>query len=346
MEPAFADFREPHAWLIRGLVEYGWPDVTRVGGRVPPGSFGGFSLASFSSTGGRAGITLNVPAVADGQWFQDDGVYEFVARLTRDDSGRLAFAVRCAEANFLQLFVFEDSNPVYVAGFIHQALTGYVPDFVRWRQGGGEITWAQRAGLPEIPGEPCSTMLSQFVGARVSARQSLDTGPAEGWWLGGAGGGGGASMPVIAQLGQAAENELRAGGMNSASRAMIEQSVKGPAGALLFFGSAGVMQGGLWLLNILITLGLYGGGMLRRPLGDYLLSVIFSTGLGLVLLLGGAAAVAGGRRYMQLKGGVLPWVSMAYAVLLPGCCLFGLPTALWAAYVWRRPEVRAITAES
>jgi hypothetical protein len=28
MEPAFLQFSEPYAWLIRGLIEYGWEDLS------------------------------------------------------------------------------------------------------------------------------------------------------------------------------------------------------------------------------------------------------------------------------------------------------------------------------
>ena len=148
MQPAFSTFREPHAWLIRGLVEYGWPDVSLASGRVPPGVFGGFSLANFSSSSGRQGITLYIPAaLQDGRRVEEDGVYEFVVCLTRDNSGNRAFAVRCPEANYLQLFTFDDTNPLYAAGFIHQGLTGYLPEFIQWRLSGGQVSWAQRAGL-------------------------------------------------------------------------------------------------------------------------------------------------------------------------------------------------------
>jgi len=150
---------------------------------------------------------------------------------------------------------------------------------------------------------------------------------------------------VIASLGLAAENELRSGGLNNASQAMVEQSARGPGGALVFLGTLGVTQGALWLLNIALTLGLYGGGYLRRGALDYAFGLGFSLVFGLLLLAGGAVGMMGGRRYMQLKGGAMPVLAMVYAALVPGCCLLGLPVSLWAAYVWSRPEVRAIHGE-
>lgn len=338
MQPAFSDFQEPHAWLIRGLVEYGWTDITRLGGRPPPGVFGGFSLSQFSSTGGRAGIILCVPAVATNQqWLQDDGIYELAVCLTRDEHGALTFAVRCPELNYLQLFAFDASQPIHCAGFIHQALTAYIPEFVTWRFGGGEVPWAQRAGLPEIAGEPCSVKLAQFVSAQISSGRPLHQGQQEGWWLADDASKPAASPLVIATLGQAAENELRAGGVNAASRAMVERSVKGPGGTMLFLASMGIFQGVGWLANIAITMGLFAAGMLHRPAPDYLFSLAFSLVSGLGLLLCGAMALTGARQYMQLKNGKLVWFSMLYTALVPGCCILGLPTTLWALYIWTRP---------
>ena len=169
MSPAFAGFQEPHAWLIRGLVEYGWPDVTRVNGRVPPGVFGGFDLTRFSGSQGREGFSLCVPALADGDWLQEDGVYDFTVKMAHASSGQTVFTVRCPEANFLEEFPFDPANPQHVAGYIHQSLTTYVPDFVRWRQGGGEVTWAQRAGMhaslrPEWSAQSCLRRPKAYCG--------------------------------------------------------------------------------------------------------------------------------------------------------------------------------------
>ena len=64
MAIAFASFDEPHAWLIRGLVEYGWTDLGR-GGPVPPGSFGALSLVRLTGNDGCDGFLLeaDVPHV-------------------------------------------------------------------------------------------------------------------------------------------------------------------------------------------------------------------------------------------------------------------------------------------
>ena len=185
MPTAFGTFDEPLGWLIRGLIEYGWTDVSRNGGYVPPGTFGGIDQARVSETEGRDGIVLEVPAIVNGQRFEEDGTYHFQAQIIRSSTtGNMAVAVRCPEANYIQEFAYDSTNPTWSAGFIHQALSQYVPQFVQWRQQGGEVTWAQRQGIVELDGESCTTALCRFVAESIRAGRAFDRGPAEGWWMG------------------------------------------------------------------------------------------------------------------------------------------------------------------
>jgi hypothetical protein len=343
MDPAFAGFKEPHAWLIRGLVEYGWPDVTRAGGRVAPGVFGGFDLTRFSVGHGREGFSLCVPAIADDQWLKEDGVYDFHIKLTRSPGGELVFAVRCPEANFLEEFPFDGANPLHAAGYIHQSLTTYVPEFIRWRRGGGEVSWAQRAGMPQIQGEPCSPLLSQFINERVSLRRSMDVGPAESWWMDAEAGGwtGGA----IASVGRAAENERNDDGeLQEASRHLAESTLKPPGIALAFLATVGLLNGLLWLGNVLLTIAFLATGQLTREPTSYVFAIAFSLIVGFSLLAGGALSIAGARRYRRLESGLLVWFSIAYVAASPMCCLLGIPVTAWAVYSWYRPEVRDFRA--
>ena len=344
MEPAFAGFQEPHAWLIRGLVEYGWPDVTRAGGRVAPGVFGGFDLTRFGGSSGREGFSLHVPAIADGQWLQEDGVYDFVVKLARTAAGQLAFAVRCPEANYLEEFVFDVNNPLYAAGYIHQSLQNYVPDFVRWRQAGNEVSWAQRAGMPEIQGEPSSALLSQFINERVNLRRSMDVGPAEGWWMDAEGGGsGGWTGGAIASVGRAAENERNEDGeLQEARRFQAEAAVKGPGIALTSLAVVGLLEGLMWLGNIAATVFFLATDLLTKSPSSYIFSIIFSFAAGFGLIGGGVLAIAGARQYRRVKGGILVYFSMFYVAASPMCCMFGLPVTGWALYAWSRPEVKQI----
>ena len=172
MSIAFGHFDEPFAWLIRGLIEYGWTDITR--NRVlPPSAAGGFNLSFIPDSQGQSGIILSVPAVAGSQRCHADEAYAFEVKLI-DVSGAPGFAVRSEACNYLQEFVFSPENPVWAAGYIHQALTEYVAEFVRWRLGGGELTWAQRQGVPAIDGRPCSASLASWVNQQLNLNRHFD----------------------------------------------------------------------------------------------------------------------------------------------------------------------------
>ena len=84
------------------------------------------------------------------------------------------FAVRCEACNYLAEFAFDPENPEWTAGYIHQGLTEYVAEFVRWRLGGGELTWAQRQGVPQVDAEPCSASLAGWIAQQLSLRRTFD----------------------------------------------------------------------------------------------------------------------------------------------------------------------------
>jgi hypothetical protein len=368
MSPAFSQFDEPMAWLIRGLVEYGWVDATRAGGYLPSGVFGGFNLLSLTeaSDDGRGGLKLEVPALSGGRMCEDDGTYVFTAQVVRSGGGK-AIALRCPEANYIQEFPYDPANPGWVAGYVHQALSEYVPQFVEWRLAGGEVPWAERRGMPTFDGESVGFLLLRFLKDKVQRNQRLDHGPAQGWWLDGAGGPVAAgrvagSSPVLAAQQQqataapAAPNPFAGGGiasmgkgggdpvyMSAEARANIGVGMgdpgnrqalarlQGPGNALLVTSGLGAFQGLLWFINGITVIAFY---------SDQLFALAFSAFLGLVLIPLGAAAGWGAWQYRQAKSGPFPWVAMAFAALTPGCCLGGIPVAVWAYRTWRDPMVQ------
>ncbi|MDP6933095.1 MAG: hypothetical protein QGG40_09270, partial [Myxococcota bacterium] len=180
MNAAFSTFDEPMAWLIRGLVEYGWPDTSRRDRPRPPQAFGGMDLSRMPASQGRDGIRIEIPAVAQGQ--QLDEPYEFIIK-THSEGGAPRFFVRCVDCNYVQEFPFDPANPTWAAGFIHQSLTTHVPAFLEWRMQGGEMTWSERQGIPDIEGDPCSSALAQFIQSRIGQPATpMDQGPTQGWW--------------------------------------------------------------------------------------------------------------------------------------------------------------------
>ncbi len=377
MAVAFGHFDEPHAWLIRGLVEYGWADQTRSRQALPHGAVGALSLAGFVDTVGASGLTLELQAAADGEWCHEDGAYRFEVKLSPLRDGTTGFIVRCPEANYFNEFAYDRDNPLWAAGYIHQAITTYVPEFVRWRLGGGQLDWATRAGIPQVEGESCSPALSKFVAQRIARSEPFDRGPTKGWWMGGApapsepAAGGWAGGPIASAgagrgrppraapapapdpvpatqwsgaiastgkgggdpvfLSRAAREKQRAlgtgtGGDNDQARATVSK----PAIALMVAAGVGGLQSLLWLLNAVTVLVRY---------KDSVFAFLFSMFLAFVLFAGAGVAGFGAWQYRNLKGRFFPYFAMLYAAVTPGCCLGGLPVAIWALGKWRDPTV-------
>jgi hypothetical protein len=359
MPPAIATFDDPFAWLIRGLVEYGWPDTTRAGGYLPGGVFGGFNLQRLLRAEGREGLELEVPAVADHRVCEEDGVYRFTVQVARKGAG-LVFAVRCPPANYLQEFPYDPENPLWAAGYLHQGLAEYVPEFVRWRLAGGEVSVREQQGLPQIAGEPCPWPLLQLLKQKVEGHQRLDLGPSMGWWIAGAAPtappvaagrapvaapspSGGGLVQAIASVGKGGGEPVyisaagRADGVGVGGAAGVgiglggavqaEARLRGPARALYVTSAAGALQGVLWLFN--------GVSVLAVPeYRSQIFALAFSlvASVGLVVL--GAVSAWGARCFQRNQPGPFPWVAIAYAALTPGCCLAGVPVAIAAARAW------------
>lgn len=377
MAAAFAHFDEPHAWLIRGLVEYGWADQSRTSAPPPPGSVGGMDLTGFADSVGASGVALDLPAWADGEWCHEDGSYRFEVKLAAISSGGTGFIVRCPEANYFQEFAYDRANPTWTAGYVHQALTTYVPEFVRWRLGGGQLDWSTRAGIPAVDGETCSPQLAGFVGQTLGRNQRLDRGPAEGWWLQGAapagpiasaGAGGAAtrSAPGMPDIDRSAPPSVApvaaakwsgpiatsgAGGgdpvyLSAAARARQANSPGGglgagggqqalartaaPGTALLVTSGLGLLQAALWFVNGISVIARY---------HDAVFALVISLVLSAGLFVGALAAGFGAWQYRKAEGTFMPYVAMVYAAITPGCCLGGLPIAIWAFLRWRDPMV-------
>jgi hypothetical protein len=326
MSNAFAQFSEPMAWVLRGLIEYGWVDITR-SRIVPPGYLGGFNLSFLPESQGKEGIQLHVPAVAGNVRCHEDETYIFELLLIKLEGGS-GFAVRCADCNFLQEFAFTEANPLWCAGYIHQAVTEYVPEYVRWRVGGGELTWAQRQGVPPVQGEPCSASLATWIQQQLTLNrvfnESIWTAPTATIT---ANTGKGPISP-IAMVG----NYGKTGVSSPAESARI--MVNGPAKALSVMVYLGALASVFSLVNILVTIAIF---QLDRMFA-------LTTNILFVLLAGGGAAAAwfGVREYKQVKGKILPWFAIVYSALVPVCCFAGLPVAVWAAMRWNSPEVKAV----
>jgi len=351
--PAFAQFNEPFAWLIRGLVEYGWHDITLSNTTLPNMAAGGFDLSRFPDSNGREGVYLEVAAVANGQECMEDGIYRFQVQLA-DSQGEEIFFVRCPEANFVQEFPWDPENPLHLAGYIHQAIQQYVPEFVEWRLAGGELSWTQREGIPKVPGIESSPSLSDFVHLRLTSHQFFHTGPEENWWvipdlskqihsgpdsdetpnsvvpIATIGKGGGEPVYLSKQAREAGpaspvqQEEL--------ASVQAQARVAKPGWAMFSMLVVGGLQGMAFVMNALYTVMNY---------TDSIFAIALSSVMGLGLMGGSIVSMWGAQHYRTLHKGPMPWISMVYCAFSGVCCFVGLPIAVWAGMTWFDPVVKS-----
>ena len=328
MTVAFAQFDEPLAWLLRGLAEYGYRDIS-LGQPLPNESLGGFDARLLTESQGRSGLLLRVPARAGTRRHHQDDIYVFEIYLS-DQQGQMGFAVRCAECNYLADFPFDPSNPIWSAGYIHQSISEYVPEFVQWRLSGGELTWAQRQGIPTIIGEPCSTSLATWCAQQFSLQQPLD---GRHW-----GEGPPAHQPNTPSISPgpiAMEGNLgRPNGMANNPTAIARALMRGPTQALMASLGLGVVASAAALLNIFVTLVAFG---FDRPFA-LVTSFLFLCGNSAL-----ATATWFGLKHIRgLRNHPLSWVAIAYPALIPLCCIAGIPITAWSANRWQSNAVRVV----
>ena len=320
MTIAFAHFDEPMAWLVRGLITYGWVDATI--NRVPPAHVvGGFDLSLIPDSQAKSGLILRVPAAADGRRCHEDDAYNFEVLLTHIN-GTQGFAVRCEDCNYLSEFHFDPAQPEWAAGYIHQSITEYVAEFVRWRLGGGELTWAQRQGVPEVDAEPCSASFAGWIGQQLALRRTFDTN----LW---------GQVKDVAQAQQAIAQPLVSEGNYGATGkgqgAPADAALKRPAKALFVMICLGGTAALMAMINILVTIALFG---LSRPFA-------LTTNFLLMMVAGvdGVLAWFGLQQFRQMRGDKLPWVAIIYPSIVPVCCFAGIPISIWAGRAWQSDPV-------
>jgi hypothetical protein len=312
-------------------------------------------------SGGSHGLLMEVPARAEGQVCLEDGQYQFRAHLIRD-GGHLVFVLRCPEANYFQEFVYDPQNPTWAAGYIHQALSEYVAGFVRWRLGGGEVSWGERAGIPEVITDPPSPLLVSFIRERVNRNLVFNQGPSEDWWPLGSGAeehwrggavartGAGSGEPMMRKIGGKMRLTTR-DELHIRREALRELHL--PGTVLVWLCATHLLAGTGWFAN-----GIY-SWLAEDKLGDVGFAIKVSFSMGLLAYGLGTAALLGGRRYKRMSEHKLVMLCLCFTGLMPllylGLSLWmswwmalssplwlggGLGVSIWAWRIWTRPMIQ------
>lgn len=322
-------------------MDYGWADITQLGGVIPQGAAGGFDLGPLVASTGRDGVILVMRAMVDGQRVGDPD-YAFEAKVT-GAMPNIKLVVRCPDCNYMEEFAYDPQNPAWMAGYLHQALNSHVERFARWRLTGNELTWSQRAGLPEVPGDGCSPDLARFLRLRLNKPGfRFEQGAAAGWWMGEDGKpanawgdgpvatvGQGGGDPVY--ISRKAREALQGQDM-SVERVRALDLVEGPALWLQIMSWVGVASGALGVLNL---------GATWWTLGTIPLNIaFFSLSWAAVWSGGGLLSLRGLKHYQAVRPSLLVYFTLAYVAFALPCCVVGAPISAWATYTWLKPEVK------
>ena len=161
---AFADCNDPYAWVIRGLLDYGWQDLSLNPQSYPQQTGRGFDLRHLIDPLSSFGIRLVLLSIdAEGVWYRRDQSYEFEVRYIRNLHQEDCILLRSDEMAFSQLFPIVVDQPLYSAGYIHEAVHKQVPQFVEKRKRREMISSIELQEMLNFPIIPAPQNLLHFI---------------------------------------------------------------------------------------------------------------------------------------------------------------------------------------
>ncbi|MES2640958.1 MAG: hypothetical protein V4850_15820 [Myxococcota bacterium] len=318
---AIAESNDLYAWLIRGFVESGLPDHTR-GGREWTAT-GALNLENFIQEQGAGGIGLEFrgQAVADPS---PEDEYTYQVSVVRGPEGT-QIVVRCAETLFHH--AFEVSEPIEaLAGHILGQLRAHNDAFTAWRAKGGETTYAQRVGIPNVKGTTCDRALVTVLETLRRANRSVAEGPANKWWI--KAGGKGSVTKIEAGLGLEPEYRTKKAMVRVSPEDLAHAKRLRGAGMLLILSGLASM-GFLVLATAFAGYNVYTLGTRGITSQPWLMASMVGT------LVFGGVQIFGGLRLRALRNMGLVRVLAILGMLpcLAPCCGVGIPVGAWVLYL-------------
>ena len=369
---AFGNLADPYAWLVRGLIEYNWEDLTMTPHSYPQTKGRGMDVSPLLSPLTGFGLRLITLALDfEQQWYRIDGVYEFEARLVQDPKLGFCILMRSDEMAYSNLFVWNTNQPMFTVGQIHEAIIGSTQQFVEKRKRGDGIS---SIDLQEMLNHPIIPPPHQFVetmNQRLQTGRSLNTAIKERLWLTETNQARSVeqeqvTQPAVTQQspqrvvvapnpslptpkwtiqagegrGQLVAQEGLASQSHSSAMVLIER----PSHWLNITAFVGVFVGGLSLVNGIFTLYMSSSGMVVRGSQDsvYLLVIIISVAMGIFGIVGGLASYYVNHHLRTLSQHPLRILPIAFAFLYPLTWLLGVPCAFWTLYTLRKPQVKQV----
>ena len=184
VQVAFQGFSDPYAWLVRGLIEYGWEDMSLHPRTYPMKTGQGLDLSHLADPLSKYGVRLVVLARdAEGKWNRRDETYEFEVRWVKNLNRQDCLFIRSDEMAYSALFPIPHDNPLYPAGYVHEAITKQTIEFTERRKRGERVSSMDLQEMLNFPLIAPSLQLQQFLQERIRYGRDFNSAHQEGLWF-------------------------------------------------------------------------------------------------------------------------------------------------------------------
>ena len=372
---AFLDMADPYSWLLRGLCEYQWSDITTTPQAYPQQTGRGFDASPLLNPMSRFGLRLVTLAIDyNNQWYREDGSYQFEVRLVNDPRLSYCLLLRSDEMAYSKLIPWNTAQPMHSVGHVHESVVEATREFVerrKRRDGISSIDLQEMLNHPIIPPPP---NLIAFVQQRLMGGADMNTAIQDGLWISQQ------TQPlpepqqvvstepvelnsptynqtpdnpsqtsmqsvgkptwtigVGAGRGQIIDDSGLADQGHSAAMVIIEPACKW----IKYTAYLGIFMGGLAVVNGLFTLYMTSSGNVVRGSSDnlYFVVMIISFTLGLIGIGGGGSSVYLFDNLRSLKNNSFKWIPLLFALFYPLTWPIGVPSALYGFSKLRDPKV-------
>lgn len=374
---AFADCNDPYAWVIRGLLDYGWQDLSLDPHSYPQQSGRGFDLRHLIDPMSNFGIRLVVLSIdGQGQWYRRDESYEFEVRYIRNLKQEDCILLRSDEMAFSRLFPIVRDQPLYSAGYIQEAIQAQVPVFVERRKRREMISSIELQEMLNFPLISPPHNLLQFISQQL--RYGQDFNHFHPW----------RTAPLVsyqqiqtpqqqpqpeqqphpeqeqfAQQNLPLEDEyqkkptrqwsiqegtnrgqlLRAdqgifSQEQTAAVVVLEKSAK----LLKFIAGLAIFFGVLAIVNSLFTAYMVSQRTTVRDPDSYLPIIIISFVMGMIGIIGGWVSWYSNRFFADAENKPLFWYPIVFSACYPLTFFIGAPSAIFALLKWKDPAVQKV----
>ena len=371
---AFAQQADPYSWMLRGLMDMGWEDLSLYPESYPQIKGRGIDYSGLMNPMSRFGLRLVTLALDENtEWYRAAGTYEFEARLVNDSRLSYSILLRSDEMAFSKLFQWNANNPMYVIQDLHKSIVESTILFIeknKRRESISSIDLQEMLNHPII--EPPPTFIS-FMTARTQRGLNLNTAIQEGLWNDerpkpppvqhppplptpsfqtslppiptppdSASVSPSANQSWTIQVGQGRGQLMGQQGLasqqHSSAMVLVEPVVKW----LQWTAYIGIVMGILALVNSMFTLFMVSSGSVVRGTTDglYIIVVVTFAILGLVGVSGGFLAHRYIDDFKSLSKRTMRIFPVIFALGYPLSWFIGIPTGAFALYLLRKPIVQ------